>query len=436
MSVIDLVVPDIGGHSGVDVIDVAVRVGDMIEKEQTLVTLETDKATMDVPAAQAGEVVESLVLMGQKVSEGDILFRLKVTEAKASSAAVSSQNHPSSSEQTRPSQSPPEASVSESPQSSIPEETALSVGHEVVSPHASPSVRRMARELGVNLSQVSGSGPRGRIVKEDVQTFVKKQLTSGASSGKAVPPEEVNGLQLLPWPQVDFAKFGPVESVDRSKIKKISGENLARNWAMIPHVTQFDQTDITDLESFRKDVVAELKEQGVKLTLLSFLIKATAFALREFPEFNSSLDGDRWIMKKYYHIGFAADTPQGLVVPVLRDADQKGLVDIAKEAAALATRAREGKLMPQDMQGGCFSISSLGGIGGTAFTPIINAPEVAILGVSKSQLQPVWDGQAFEPRLMLPLSLSYDHRVIDGALAARFTSFLGKLLSDVRRLML
>jgi len=297
--------------------------------------------------------------------------------------------------------------------------------------HASPSVRKFARELGVDLARVTGTGPNARIRQEDVQAFVKGVMTgtAGAATGGG-------GLDLLPWPKVDFAKYGPVEAVPLSRIRRISGANLARNWVMIPHVTQFDEADITDLESLRVALNKENEKSGVKLTMLAFLIKASVAALKKFPDFNASLDGDSLVMKQYFHIGFAADTPNGLVVPVLKNADQKGVLQIAKEMGELSAKAREGKLGPADMQGGCFSISSLGGIGGTAFTPIINAPEVAILGVSKSAIRPVWDGKAFVPRLMVPLSLSYDHRVIDGASAARFTAYLAQLLADMRRAML
>ncbi len=308
--------------------------------------------------------------------------------------------------------------------------------------HASPSLRKFARELGVDLARVTGTGPKGRILQEDVQSFVK-QVMSGAVAGAGGAGGGISGggsLNLLPWPSVDFAKFGPTESRPLSRIKKISGANLARNWVMIPHVTQFDEADITDLEAFRVELNRENEKSGIKLTMLAFLIKASVAALKKFPDFNASLvstpDGDSLVLKQYFHIGFAADTPNGLVVPVLKNADQKGVLQIAREMGELSAKARDGKLGPADMQGGCFSISSLGGIGGTAFTPIINAPEVAILGVSKSATRPVWDGSAFQPRLMLPLSLSYDHRVIDGASAARFTAYLARLLADMRRVML
>jgi pyruvate dehydrogenase E2 component (dihydrolipoamide acetyltransferase) len=298
--------------------------------------------------------------------------------------------------------------------------------------HASPSVRKFARELGVDLSKVHGSGPKGRILQQDVQAYVKQTISAPAAGA----PAAGIGLNLPPWPKIDFAKFGPVEVKPLSRIKKISGANLARNWVMVPHVTQFDEADITDLEALRVEVNKENEKAGIKVTLLAFLMKACVAALRKFPDFNASLDADNLVFKHYFHIGFAADTPNGLVVPVVRDCDKKGVLEIAQETAALAAKAREGKLAPADMQGGCFSISSLGGIGGTAFTPIVNAPEVAILGVSKSVRKPVWDGSQFVPRLMLPLSLSYDHRVVDGATAARFTAYLGSLLADMRRAML
>ena len=309
--------------------------------------------------------------------------------------------------------------------------------------HASPSVRKFARELGVDISKVPGTGPKGRVQHEDVQNFIKgvfAQIAAGTLPGAAAPAGGgVTGggeLNLLPWPKVDFAKFGPVEAKPLSRIKKISGANLARNWVMIPHVTQFDKADITELEAFRKAIGPEAEKAGAKVTMLAFLVKACATALKQFPDFNTSLDGDNLVYKQYFHIGFAADTPNGLVVPVIRDCDKKSVYDIARDMAALAKKARDGKLGPADMSGGCFSISSLGGIGGTAFTPIVNAPEVAILGVSKSSMEPVWDGKAFVPRLMLPLSLSYDHRVIDGAAAARFTSYLSQVLADMRRVLL
>jgi pyruvate dehydrogenase E2 component (dihydrolipoamide acetyltransferase) len=329
------------------------------------------------------------------------------------------------------SEEPVQPLVSAPPPSPADVAAAVAGGHKA---HASPSIRRFARELGVDVAQVKGSGPKGRIVREDVQAYVKGALAKSAAA--PAPAGGVGGIDLLPWPQVDFAKFGPVEAKPLARIKKLSGANLARNWVMIPHVTQHDEADVTELEAFRVQLNRENEKSGVKLTMLAFLIKAAVAALKKYPEFNASLDGDSLVFKQYWHIGFAADTPNGLVVPVIRDCDRKGVLEIARETSALAAKAREGKLSPTEMQGGTFSISSLGGIGGTAFTPIINAPEVAILGVSKSQIRPVWDGKQFTPRLTLPLSLSYDHRVIDGASAARFTSHLAQLLADMRRLML
>jgi len=321
--------------------------------------------------------------------------------------------------------------VSAPPPSPADIAAAVAGGHKA---HASPSIRRFARELGVDVAQVRGSGPKGRIVREDVQAYVKGALAKSATA--PAPAGGVGGIELLPWPQLDFAKFGPVEAKPLARIKKLSGANLARNWVMIPHVTQHDEADVTELEAFRVQLNRENEKAGIKMTMLAFLIKAAVAALKKYPELNASLDGDNLVFKQYWHIGFAADTPNGLVVPVIRDCDTKGVIEIVRETSALAAKAREGKLSPTEMQGGTFSISSLGGIGGTAFTPIINAPEVAILGVSKSQTRPVWDGKQFAPRLMLPMSLSYDHRVIDGASAARFTSHLAQLLADMRRLML
>jgi pyruvate dehydrogenase E2 component (dihydrolipoamide acetyltransferase) len=441
MSLVDLVVPDIGEHADVDVVEVCVRVGDRIEPDQTLVTLETDKATMDVPATHGGKLVECLVAVGDKISKGSVIARIEV-EAGAkqvsenleiNSVPVPEQalaQSPSPQAETQVSSSLPKLVSTSEYQSS----EQISSFADFSNVHASPSIRRLARELGVDLNKVKGSGRKGRVSTEDVKSFVKQFFHERGDDRSTV--ENSSGLSLIAWPKVDFSKFGPTEIQNLSKIKKISGANLARNWAMIPHVTQFDQADITEMEAFRKQMSEELKEQSVKLTPLAFLMKAVVVALKKFPDFNSSLDGEQLIYKKYYHIGFAADTPNGLVVPVVRDVDRKNLLDIARETSLLAAKARDGKLLPQEMQGGCFSISSLGGIGGTAFTPIINAPEVAILGVSKSQMQPVWNGGEFNPRLILPLSLSYDHRVIDGASAARFTTYLAKILGDVRRLML
>jgi pyruvate dehydrogenase E2 component (dihydrolipoamide acetyltransferase) len=429
----DVKVPDIGDFKDIPVIEVLVKPGDSVKAEDALVTLESDKATMDVPAPAAGTVREVKVKVGDKVSEGSLVLTLEVSTAGAPSPAP--RPSPASGKASESSQAPAPA------QAPKPSPLPLAVGVETARPggrdplaftaaHASPSVRKFARQLGVDIPMVRGTGPNGRITQDDVQAFVKGVLARG---GPAVAAPSGGGLDLPPWPKVDFAKFGPIESVPLSRIRKISGANLARNWVMIPHVTQFDEADITGLEALRVTLNKENEKAGVKVTMLAFLIKASAIALRKFPDFNASLDGDNLVRKQYFNIGFAADTPNGLVVPVLKDADRKGVLQIAAEMGELSARAREGKLGPADMQGGCFSISSLGGIGGTAFTPIINAPEVAILGVSKSATRPVWDGSAFVPRLVLPLSLSYDHRVIDGAAAARFTTYLAGLLADMRR---
>jgi pyruvate dehydrogenase E2 component (dihydrolipoamide acetyltransferase) len=429
-------VPDIGDFKDVPVIEVLVKAGDTVKAEDPLVTLESDKATMDVPAPAAGVVKEVKVKVGDKLSEGSLVLTL---EAEAKDEAKVPAPVPSPPPEAPPSPQPSPASGrgSEPTPASAPSpqpSPASGRGSEAVNAvaftaaHASPSVRKFARQLGVDLAKVKGTGPNSRITHEDVQAFVKGVMTRGAPAATTGA-----GLDLLPWPKVDFAKFGPIETVPLSRIKKISGANLARNWVVIPHVTQFDDADITRLEALRVALNKENEKAGIKVTMLAFLIKASVFALKKFPDFNASLDGDNLVRKQYFNIGFAADTPNGLVVPVLKDADRKGVLAIAKEMGEFSAKAREGKLGPADMQGGCFSISSLGGIGGTAFTPIINAPEVAILGVSKSATKPVWDGNAFVPRLMLPLSLSYDHRVIDGAAAARFTTYLASILADMRR---
>jgi pyruvate dehydrogenase E2 component (dihydrolipoamide acetyltransferase) len=430
------------------VIEVLVKAGDAVAKDQGLVTLESDKATMEVPAPFAGTVREVKVKVGDEVSEGAVVVLIESGDAgQTPQPAPSAKSAPPAPEKSAPpaaSVVPPapksaEAQAATPAPAGAPRSPPVTFGADTVLPgkvpYASPAIRLFARELGVDLTQVSGSGRNGRITKEDVQAFVKRALASGAApraAGSGV------GLNLLPWPQVDFSKFGEVETRPLSKIRKISGANLARNWVMIPHVTQHDEADVTELEALRVDLNKENEKAGIKLTMLGFLIRAVVAGLKKYPDFNASLDanGETLVLKKYFHIGFAADTPNGLVVPVLRDADKKGVIDIAKETSALAAKAREGKLSPADMSGGCFSISSLGGIGGTAFTPIVNAPEVAILGVSKSALRPVWDGTAFQPRLLLPLSLSYDHRVIDGASAARFTAYLAQLLADMRRSLL
>lgn len=438
--IVDVFVPAIGDFTDVPIIDVLVKIGDEVKVEDSLITVESDKATMDVPSPVAGVITELLIKLGDKVGEGKLIARVKVgaDETAATSAVAASTPTPAPAPEQKPaavSATPTAAPVSSPPSvaTTAPATSATPAGHA----HASPSVRAFARTLGADVAKVAGSGPKGRITQADVEAFVKGVMTGAAA---AVPSASsaggLNGLTLLPWPTVDFAKFGAIETRPLSRIKKISGANLARNWAMIPHVTQFDEADITDLEAFRVASNKELEKSGVKLTMLAFLIKAVVQALKKFPDFNASLDGDNLVLKQYFHIGFAADTPNGLMVPVLRDADKKGIADIAREMGELAEKARNGKLGPADMQGGCFSISSLGGIGGTAFTPIINAPEVAILGVSKTQTKPVWDGKAFMPRQMLPLSLSYDHRVIDGAAAARFTSYLAALLVDMRKVLL
>jgi len=434
MSTIDVKVPDIGDFKDIPVIEIFVKAGDPVKAEDSLVSLESDKATMDVPAPASGVVKDLRLKLGDKVSEGTLILTLDT--------AATADAKPAAAPAPAPTAAPPAAAPVAAPApaavpaaASAPAMPAAAIDDDAFKgAHASPSVRKFARELGVDLAQVKGTGPSARILQEDVQNFVKAAMSGGAAAGGGVSGG--GSLNLLPWPTVDFAKFGPVEAKPLSRIKKISGANLARNWVMIPHVTQFDEADITDLEAFRVQLNKENEKAGIKITMLAFLIKASVAALRRFPDFNASLDGDNLVLKKYFHVGFAADTPNGLVVPVIRNADQKGVLQIAKEMGELSAKAREGKLGPAEMQGGCFSISSLGGIGGTAFTPIINAPEVAILGVSKSATKPVWTGKDFAPRLMVPLSLSYDHRVIDGASAARFTAYLAGLVADMRRVML
>ncbi len=436
MSIIEVKVPDIGDFKDVPVIGIEVSPGDTVKAEDPLVTLESDKATMEVPSPAAGVVKEIKLKIGDKVAEGTLVLLLETAEAGAAAPAASAPAPAAAPAASKPAEAEPAAPPPVAPPPA-PAEIAAEVagGHKA---HASPSVRRFARELGVDVALVKGTGPKGRILQQDVQNYVKGALAQPRAAAPAAGGGAGEGsqLSLLPWPKVDFAKFGPIEAKPLSRIKKISGANLARNWVMIPHVTQFDEADISDLEALRVQLNKENEKSGVKLTMLAFLIKAAVAALKKFPDFNASLDGENLVYKQYFHIGFAADTPNGLVVPVIRDADRKGVIEIAKEMGALSAKAREGKLGPAEMQGGCFSISSLGGIGGTAFTPIINAPEVAILGVSKSQTKPVWDGKAFQPRLMVPLSLSYDHRVIDGASAARFTAYLAQVLADMRRVLL
>ncbi len=432
-------VPDIGSDQGVPVIELLVKVGDVVSKDQGLVTLESDKATMEVPAPFAGTVREVLVKVGDEIGTGAVVAMIEASiesavapvAAKAPPAAATPAPAvavAAASPVAKPAAPAPTAAPAAASSPRMLDSESLVPG---VLPYASPAVRVFARELGVDLSQVKGTERSGRIGKADVQAFVKSMLAGGAMPRAA--GGEAGGLQLIPWPQVDFAKFGEVERQARTRINKLSGANLARNWAMIPHVTQFDEADITEMEAFRKKLGEENKD--IKITPLVFLIKAVVAALKKYPAFNSSLDGDDLVLKKYFHVGIAVDTPDGLMVPVLRDCDRKGLLELSAELASISARARDKKLSAADMQGGCFSISSLGGIGGTAFTPIINAPEVAILGVSKSQMKPVWNGSEFAPRLMLPLSLSYDHRVIDGAAAARFASYLAQVLGDLRRLL-
>ncbi|CAJ3309117.1 dihydrolipoamide acetyltransferase [Burkholderia pseudomallei] len=430
---VDVKVPDIGDYKDVPVIEIAVKIGDTVEKEQSLVTLESDKATMDVPSPAAGVVKDIKVKVGDAVSEGSLIVVLEASGGAAASAPQAAAPVPAP---AAPAPAPaPQAAPAAAPAPA--QAPAPAASGEYRASHASPSVRKFARELGVDVSRVTGTGPKSRITKDDVTAFVKGVMTGQrAAPGAAAAPAGGGELNLLPWPKVDFSKFGPFEAKPLSRIKKISGANLHRNWVMIPHVTNNDEADITELEALRVQLNKEHEKAGVKFTMLAFVIKAVVAALKKFPTFNASLDGDNLVFKQYYHIGFAADTPNGLVVPVIRDADKKGLVDIAKEMAELSKAAREGKLKPDQMQGGCFSISSLGGIGGTHFTPIINAPEVAILGLSRGQMKPVWDGKQFVPRLTLPLSLSYDHRVIDGAEAARFNAYLGALLADFRRIIL
>ncbi len=440
-SITEIKVPDIGDFKDVDVVEVLVKAGDAVEKETSLITVESDKATMEIPSPAAGVVKELKLKVGDKVSEGTLIMLLQAGEGGGVAAQPTRAPAPGpAAASVTAAQTDAAAAADAAPPTihkltPVPLEPAAEVP--AFTPHASPSVRKFARELGVDLAKVQGSGPKGRITQEDVQTFVKGVMTRSPLPAAAAPAVGF-AFNLPDWPQVDFAKFGPVELKPLSRIKKLSGANLHRNWISIPHVTQFDEADITDLEAFRKESSAVTEKQGFKLTMLAFMIKASVTALRQFPEFNASLDrgGENLVLKKYFHIGVAVDTADGLVVPVMRDADRKGVYELARELAEVSKLARERKLKPGDMQGGTFSISSLGGIGGTAFTPIINAPEVAILGVSRSVMRPVYKDGVFVPRLMLPLSLSYDHRVLDGAAAARFTSYLASVLSDIRRSLL
>ncbi|HFC8200993.1 TPA: dihydrolipoyllysine-residue acetyltransferase [Neisseria meningitidis] len=420
---VQVAVPDIGGHTDVDVIAVEIKVGDTVAEDDTLITLETDKATMDVPCTAAGVVKAVFLKVGDKVSEGSAIIEVETAGSAAAAPAPAAQA-------AAPVPAAAAAPAPSAPAAAKIDEAAFAKAH------AGPSARKLARELGVDLGQVKGTGLKGRIMGDDIKAFVKSVMQGGAAKPAAASASLGGGLDLLPWPKVDFSKFGNVEVKELSRIKKISGQNLSRNWVVIPHVTVHEEADMTELEEFRKQLNKEWEREGVKLSPLAFIIKASVSALKAFPEFNASLDGDNLVLKNYFNIGFAADTPNGLVVPVIKDVDQKGLKQISQELTELSKKAREGKLKPQEMQGACFTISSLGGIGGTGFTPIVNAPEVAILGVCKSQIKPVWNGKEFAPRLMCPLSLSFDHRVIDGAAGMRFTVFLAKLLKDFRRITL
>ncbi|MFM1806287.1 MAG: dihydrolipoyllysine-residue acetyltransferase [Pseudomonadota bacterium] len=426
---VEVKVPDIGDYKGVPVIEVHVKVGDRVEKEQSLVTLESDKATMDVPSSEAGIVKELRVKIGDSISEGDVVVVLETSGAASSPAPVSPASAPTPVAAAAPKSSSPAPSTTSAPART----EASPVGG--VS-HASPSVRKYARELGVDVSKVIGTGPKSRVTQEDVQAYVKNIMTGQAASPAGGPVPASGGLNLLPWPKIDFTKFGEIETKPLSRIQKLSAANLSRNWVMIPAVTYHEDADITELEAFRVMTNKDNEKQGIKVTMLAFLIKAAVNALKKYPEFNSSLDGDDLVLKKYFHIAFAADTPNGLVVPVVKNADKKGIFEIAKETGELAKLAREGKLKPDQMQGASFTISSLGGIGGTYFAPIINAPEVAILGVNKASMKPVWNGKEFVPKLICPLSLTADHRVIDGALATKFNVYLSELLADFRRVVL
>ncbi|MBI5897648.1 MAG: dihydrolipoyllysine-residue acetyltransferase [Rhodocyclales bacterium] len=455
-TIVEVKVPDIGDFKDVPIIELLVKVGDSIKAEDSLMTLESDKATMDIPSPVAGVVSELKVGVGDKVSEGALLALLTVpagTQGSGVAAAAAPAAAPKAAAPATPAAPAPAAAapaavgvasvdfrpgdaelITQPPRVAMPTPADRLTG---TAAHASPSVRRFARELGVDIGKVPGTGPKGRILQSDVQAWVKGVLTAPPPAAAPAAGGSLGGMELLPWPKIDFSKFGAIEVQPLSRIKKISGANLARNWVMIPAVTYHEDADITDLEAFRVQINKENeKVGGAKLTMLAFLIKACVKAMQKYPEFNSSLDGDNLVLKKYFNIGFAADTPNGLVVPVIKNADSKGVFELARESGELAKQAREGKLKPADMQGACFTISSLGGIGGTYFAPIVNAPEVAILGVNKSAMKPVWDGKQFVPRLTLPLSLTADHRVIDGALATRFNVYLAQLLADMRRSML
>ena len=445
MAQIEIKVPDIGDFKDVAVIELLVKPGDVVKAEQSLITVESDKASMEIPSSHAGVIKELKVALGDKVNEGSLLALLEVAgEGAATVAAAPAPSAPAvAAPAPAPAPSPAAAPAVAAPAAapaSAPVASPPPASGPVGLPHASPSIRKLAREFGVPLSEVKGTGPKGRITQLDVQNFTRQvmsgDLRTQAQQVKTPAGGSGVGLDLLPWPKVDFAKFGPIETQPLSRIKKISSQNLARNWVMIPAVTYHEDADITDLEALRVQLNKENEKAGIKLTMLAFIIKASVKALQKFPEFNASLDGDNLVLKKYFHIAFAADTPNGLVVPVIKNADQKSIFAIAQEMGELAKKARDGKLSPADMQGATFTISSVGGIGGTSFSPIVNAPEVAILGVSKSSHQPVWDGKQFVPRLIVPLSLSADHRVIDGAAATRFAAYVAQLLGDFRRVAL
>ena len=456
MALVDIQVPDIGDFDEVGVIELLVKPGDTVKAEQSLITVESDKASMEIPSSHAGVVKDLRVQVGDKVKQGSVVLTLEVaggTESASNQApapVVQAQEAikteavaavPAAAPVSVPAPAAVPATVPVAAVAAVPAHQPGTPGAGL--PHASPSVRKFARVLGVPLDELKGTGSKGRITQDDVQNFTKAVMGGAAQTRAAAAKAPASsgggsgeGLNLLPWPKVDFTKFGPVERKDLSRIKKISGANLHRNWVVIPHVTNHDDADITDLEAFRVQLNKENEKSGVKVTMLAFMIKAAVAALKKFPEFNASLDGEQLVFKSYFHIGFAADTPNGLMVPVIKDADKKGIFQISQEMGELAKKARDGKLSPAEMSGASFTISSLGGIGGRYFTPIINAPEVAILGVCKSQMEPVWDGKAFQPRLMLPLSLTWDHRVIDGAAAARFNVYLGQILGDFRRVLL
>jgi pyruvate dehydrogenase E2 component (dihydrolipoamide acetyltransferase) len=452
MSIVEIKVPDIGDFKEVEIIEMMVKPGDTVKVDQSLITVESDKASMEIPSSHAGVVREIKVKVGDKVADGSLLLLMDVADAAGAVSASAPAVAPATASAAVPAVVPAAVPAAvPAPVAAQAPVTAAAAAAPVAAPdtassiitsgktHASPSIRKYARELGIDLIRVIGSGPKGRITQQDVQSFVKGVMAAPIMTASApTPAKGGGGLDLLPWPSLDFSKFGPTEIKPLARIKKISGANLHRNWVMIPHVTQFDEADITELEQFRQSANASAAKSGVKLTMLAFVIKASVAGLKKFPSFNASLDanGENLILKQYYNIGFAADTPNGLMVPVVKNADQKGIMQIAQEMAELSALARDGKLKPADMQGACFTISSLGGIGGTAFTPIVNAPEVAILGLSKSAIKPVWDGKAFQPRLMLPLSLSYDHRVIDGAMGARFSVYLAEILADMRKVLL